>query len=238
MAEPPVSSPAIYQLRASCSAASSPLVWRHLLVHGLPAGDVRTVVAARAEGLLTTASDERSENGPFSAVGCASAPPRVVRSRAVARKKGSITPQSRVRRPYEAPGRRNHKSPEGPQTGTNAKAPVGSKLWRDAQNRQAVAFKAPSASGQCNSVSSIWSASRRAGQRQGVTVKHGQFGATHQGRRHGERFFGRAGAIGCVLGTAVRAVANRTFPQEVGVEARAGVHQGVKGRCLSPAIRP
>ena len=55
---------------ASCSAASSPLVCRRLLVHGPLAGDFRTVVvaAAREEGLLTTASDELVI-GPFSAVG-------------------------------------------------------------------------------------------------------------------------------------------------------------------------
>jgi hypothetical protein len=41
---------------------------------------------------LTTASDERSENGPFSAVGSASAPPRIVKTRAVARASGVNNP--------------------------------------------------------------------------------------------------------------------------------------------------
>ena len=69
-----------------------------------------------------------------------------------------------------------------------------------------------------------------------MAVKHGQLRATHQGRRHGERFLGGAGAIGRALGVAVRAVTNRTFPQELGVEARGGQHR--EGRHENPNPRP
>jgi len=55
---------------------------------------------------------------------------------------GSITPQSQVRRPYGKALRVvgmiwkvRPLAPRGFQTGTNAKAPVASKLWRNAQNR-------------------------------------------------------------------------------------------------------
>ena len=54
---------------------------------------------------------------------------------------GSIPPQAKVRRPYDQALRvggtinEAHPRPKGFQTGTKAKAPVGSKLWRDAQNR-------------------------------------------------------------------------------------------------------
>src|SRR4029077_10927776 len=80
------------------------------------------VSAVRQEGLLTTASDERSGKPAHSRVGSASASPRVFNPRAVARASGVNNPASQSAPPLRqgAPRRRNQKSAEALQTGTNA----------------------------------------------------------------------------------------------------------------------
>jgi hypothetical protein len=81
MAESSVSSLAIYQVRV-VPCGVSPLV-------------------SEEQALLTTASDGRSENGPFSAVGWSvRSSPVLLKPAPLRGQMGSITPKPKVRRPY------------------------------------------------------------------------------------------------------------------------------------------
>jgi len=100
MPEPSASFPAIYQLRVVLRGVSQ-LVWRQLLVHKPLTGGFRTAVAIRGEGLLTTASDERSGK-PAHSRRLARAPARAPCFSNPAPPRGplgSITPQSKVLEP-------------------------------------------------------------------------------------------------------------------------------------------
>ena len=119
------------------------------------------VLSARGEGLLTASSDERSENGPFSAVGSASAPSRIVKTRAVARASGVNNPAIQSAPPLRqgAPGRRNQKAPRAFRPARTRKRPWAPGRPARYRTGNRWARKAPSSSGRCNTVSSAWSAS-------------------------------------------------------------------------------